>query len=130
MVDPVASGITKVAGAPRPPDAEESEYGDDLYCYIDGERYLVGRVRTLYPHAGDSNCAFETRMHRVAQRLYLARVVVSVSMTFKRRGGAYTECLVHMVFPPRPAPIEPDPRPAGGRYGEARGARGGGRRAA
>src|SRR5262245_25645975 len=102
------------------------DYGQDRYTYVAGDRqrYQTGRTRTILPSDHETNEAFQERMHLMALQLTEMAGIASVSVTFDRSEGAITRCTVTIMEAPRPAPIEPDKRPAGGRF-SPRGGRGG-----
>src|SRR5262245_39903020 len=102
------------------------DYGQDRYTYVAGDRqrYQTGRTRTILPGQHETNEAFQERMHLMALQLTEMAGIASVTVVFDRSEGAITRCTVSIVEAPRPAPIQPDKRPAGGRFGE-RGGRGG-----
>lgn len=104
------------------------DFGSDRFTYLAGDdtRYQTGRVRTVLPHPAETNAGFQERMHLMARQLFGMGGVASVSMDFDRIDGSIVKATVTIVEAPRPAPIAPDTRPAGGRW-TARGGRGGGR---
>lgn len=101
------------------------DFGSDRYTYLAGDdtRYQTGRVRTVLPGT-ETNAEFQERMHLMARQLFGMGGVASVSMDFDRIDGSIVKATVTIVEAPRPAPIAPDSRPAGGRFG-GRGGRGG-----
>lgn len=112
------------------PDASPSveDFGSNGYVYVRGDlqRYQTKRVRTVLPKDDESNAQFELRMHGLALQLLNRPEIYSVSTDLDMVNGAIARCTITIVEAPRPAPIAPDHRPAGGRW-SARGARGSGR---
>jgi hypothetical protein len=104
------------------------DYGSDRYTYVHGAdgRMQTGRVRTVLPGDRETNEGFETRMDQLARQLLAMVGIASVSLELERANGAFVKATVTVVENPREAPILPDRRPAGGRYGGARGSRGSG----
>jgi len=102
------------------------DYGSDRYIYVPGEddRHQTGRVRTIRPHPAETNEGFETRMDLMARQLGGMAGIASVTMELERVNGALVLATVSVVESPRPAPIQPDRRPAGGRFVGMRGVRG------
>ena len=102
------------------------DYGSDGYVYVRGDlqRYQTKRVRTILPMEGESNAAFELRMHGLALQLLARAEIYSVSTDIDRMNGSHVKCTITIVEAPRAAPIAPDHRPAGGRW-SGRGVRGG-----
>lgn len=103
------------------------DFGSDGYTYVRGDmtRYQTRRVRTILPCDRETNAAFEERMHGLALQLLARPEIFSVSTDIDKLDGSDVKCTVVVVEAPRPAPIAPDPRPAGGRF-SPRGGRGGG----
>lgn len=105
------------------------DFGLDRYTYHAGDttRYQTGRVRTIRPGAHETNEGFEQRMDLMARQLLALPGIASVSLELERMRGAIVQAIVSVAEHPQPAPIVPDSRPAGGRFGGPRGARGGAR---
>ena len=103
------------------------DFGLDRYTYHVGDatRYQTGRMRTIRPGAHETNETFEQRMDLMARQLLALPGIASVSLELERARGAIVQAIVSVVEHPQPAPIAPDPRPAGGRFGGPRGSRGG-----
>lgn len=124
-------GVSAMSGAYRAGAAGAAnieDFGSNGYVYVRGDlqRYQTKRVRTILPTPAESNAAFELRMHGLALQLLTRPEIHSVAMDIEMMNGADVKCTVTIVEAPRPAPIAPDERPAGGRF-SARGQRGGGR---
>jgi len=102
------------------------DFGSNGFTYVRGDetRYQTKRVRTILPMEIETNEAFERRMHGLALQLLNRPEIHSVSTDIDMLDGANVKCTVTIVEAPRPAPIAPDPRPAGGRF-SPRGSRGG-----
>ncbi|MBK9709725.1 MAG: hypothetical protein IPO81_00065 [Kouleothrix sp.] len=112
------------------PHSGIDDYGQNQYAYRRGDprRYQVGLTRTVLPHAAESNEQFERRMDTMAQQILGLPGVDAVALHMDVASGAITRCTVTITEAPRHAPIVPDARPAGGRFG-GRGVRGCGDRA-
>lgn len=104
------------------------DFGSDGYTYVrgDAQRYQTRRVRTIRPAERETNEQFEQRMHGLALQLLARSEIFSVTTDIDKIDGSDVQCTVVIVEAPRPAPIAPDSRLAGGRFG-SRGGRGGGR---
>ena len=115
-----------VAGVTVATQHNIEDFGSNGYVYVRGDlqRYQTKRVRTILPMDGETNAAFELRMHGLALQLLSRPEIHSVSTDIDMLNGANVKCTITMVESPRPAPIAPDHRPAGGRW-SARGGRGG-----
>lgn len=111
-----------------PADSSVEDFGSNGYVYVRGDlqRYQTKRVRTVLPTPTESNAQFELRMHGLALQLLNRPEIHSVSTDLDMVNGAISRCTITIVEAPRPAPIAPDHRPAGGRW-SARGGRGNGR---
>ncbi len=93
------------------------DFGSDGYTYVRGDdtRYQTKRVRTVRPTDAESNALFEQRMHGLALQLLRRPEIFSVSTDVDKVDGSDVLCTITIVEAPRPAPIAPDTRPAGGR---------------
>lgn len=108
----------------RPKSIED--FGGNGFTYVRGDttRYQTQRIRTILPMEIETNEQFEQRMHGLALQLLARPEIHSVSTYIDMVDGSNVKCTVTIVEAPRPAPIAPDHRPAGGRFSQ-RGARGG-----
>lgn len=100
-----------------------AEYGFDHFTYVAGQRYRVGRTRTLRPEAGESNGAFEARMDALVQGLAQLGAD-SVEMNIEIRGGAFVACSIVVKHAPLKATPGMAEGMAGGRFSGERGSRG------
>lgn len=91
------------------------DYGSETYIYLrDSEgRLRTHLVRTIRPHAAETNSQFEERMDAMAKQLRSMRTVASVTLRFERKADRLTLCEVTLVEAPRPVPIIDDTTPTG-----------------
>jgi len=116
-----------------PQPTPTNDYGFDRYVATkDGKRLRVLMVRTIEPSQGsnETNAAFERRMHGLAMALLSMEKTLEVAYEIEKRDGHAVLCRIECYTEPSESAVIEDTKPAGGRFGAARGTRGGSQRIA
>jgi hypothetical protein len=102
---------------------DQNDFGSDRYTFLNGQRYLIKRIRTVKPGQGERTCDFEDRMYRFAERLGTRPHVTNVQVDIQYQKNQATICTFDVTYEPHIPDAAVNETPAGGRHTGGRGSR-------